>query len=591
MSIDDRDKNEEIKEEQPIVQEHIKPNYKRKLKKLLEVAVLALVAGLIFGLAVRLVLGDRVKSILGNDEGQESVNKDKRSEVTLRPSLTSNEQKTTPAQTGKQPISFVIDEGGDRQPDDASAKTADKSSTSNDNPDDKKETATVKPENDGPESGKKGNENSEDNRQGNETQENNTADKNPVSVTPDAATVPDDGKGENEITDNPDLQSADKNTDTDGDNGINDSSDGDGQDGSDIPDANDGSGNDVNPDDNGGEDNGEIPDDSIATPMFGADSLDGYRKLMEELHGVAEQAAGSLVGVRAVSSIVNWMGENVETVKTTVGVVAADNGVELLVVTYYDKIKGADKLVAEFADGEKAEGTLLASDENFNMAVVAVPLETIPGETIAKAAPAVFGNVSGIYPGMPIIALGSPNGVPGSVEYGYITGTDSDYYMTDAACSIFTTDITNSPESEGIIVDLNGGIVGVISRKTAANEHEGISTGISVESLVGVAQCLCNGMSRPYFGITAEDVPADALAELSLQNGIYVKEVDILSPAEVAEIHKGDIIVSFNGVDVVSVESFSALLTGNGTDEPVQIRIYRSSSKEEPELTLTVNLQ
>lgn len=588
MSIDDRDKNEEIKEEQPIVQEHIKPNYKRKLKKLLEVAVLALVAGLIFGLAVRLVLGDRVKNILRSDEEHESVNKDKRSEVTLRPSLTSNEQKTTPAQTGKQPISFVIDEGSDRQPDDTSAKTADKSSVSDAGHSDKNEKATEKPENDVPESGKSGNEISGDNKQENEIPENNTADGNPVSVTSDVTPVPDDGKGENETTDNTDVQLTDKNTDTDG---TNDSSDGDGQDGSEIQDKNDTSGKDGNPDAGDGEDTVEDPEDGITTPVFGADSLNGYRKLMEELHGVAEQAEGSLVGVRAVSSIVNWMGENVETVKTTVGVVAADNGVELLVVTYYDKIKGADKLVAEFADGEKAEGTLLASDENFNMAVVAVPLETIPGETLAKTAPAVFGNVSGIYPGMPIIALGSPNGVAGSVEYGFITGTDSDYYMTDAACSIFTTDITNSPESEGIIVDLNGGIVGVISRKTAANEHEGISTGISVESLVGVAQCLCNGMSRPYFGITAEDVPADALAELSLQNGIYVKEVDIMSPAEVAEIHKGDIIVSFNGVDVVSVESFSALLTGNGTDEPVQIGIYRSSSKEEPELTLTVNLQ
>ena len=195
MSIDDRDKNEEIKEEQPIVQEHIKPNYKRKLKKLLEVAVLALVAGLIFGLAVRLVLGDRVKNILRSDEEQESVNKDKRSEVTLRPSLTSNEQKTTPAQTGKQPISFVIDEGSDRQPDDTSAKTADKSSVSDAGHSDKNEKATEKPENDVPESGKTGNEISGDNKQENETPENNTADGNPVSVTSDVTPVPDDGKG------------------------------------------------------------------------------------------------------------------------------------------------------------------------------------------------------------------------------------------------------------------------------------------------------------------------------------------------------------------------------------------------------------
>jgi len=622
MGIDGQE-NEKLNdsEAEPVVQESIKPKYKKKLKKLLEVVVLAIVAGVVFGLTVRLFFGitpSQVNRIINQNstETEGEGTPAKRSEVTLQPagSVTAAPAPTKVADNEKQPVSF--DGNKTDKPDTNPSKPGPGQTEASDKPGDVA-SASPKPTE---AADKNQNEIAADKADGQEKTDDSeqTGDKHPVvvitSAPNDKEPVPTtsvslsgneektDGNG-SDASGNPidigndgrDETKPDGSLETTGDTANGDSdadekNDGEadtinteGTDSSDS--AEDGK---TNPDDEnnpvaGDDENGseEKTESSAVMPEF---SLESYRKLMDELHKVADEAGKGIVTIKSATSIVNWMGENVENTSETVGGIVADNGVELLIVTYYDKVKNSDRIEVTLATGSKYEGTMLATDAGYNMAVIAVPLKAIAEEELEAVKPVVFGNTANIYAGMPIIAIGSPNGSIGSVEYGYITGCGKVRYVTDGVCSLFTTDITNSTSSEGVVLNLDGELIGIISRNAAS----GTSTEISVESLLLVAQRLCNEQHMPYFGIMAEDVPESALKDLKLEHGIYVDEVSVSSPAAAADIHKGDIIVEVNNISIGSVKDFSSILMDTEAGEAIDVKIFRSSQMANPELVISV---
>lgn len=623
MGIDGQE-NENIKEAEPVVQESIKPRYKKKLKKLLEVVVFAIIAGVIFGLTVRFVFGitpSEVSRLINKDNEVELTESSaKRSEVTLQPAVSTTAVPEPAKEDGmeKQPVSLVDNStvkdtassdtpvkdednkaGGevnpgnaadiDNRPIDDKGSTAAEgdrpSNTDNEQPGDKPAIVVITPVKNDEEPvptttvSLNGN---EDNSGSGSEEVSPEGDGTPAVTITDNDSTDDNGQSENDGTGQAVEGASEDSTGEDRETSDNtaevDANAGNESDSSSA-------GTDVTgTEDEDGKGSNDKREDTVA-PVF---SLEAYRQLMDELHAIASDAGKGLVAIKATTSIVNWMGENVENTVDTIGGIVADNGVELLIVTYYDKLKGADSIEVALGTGSKYEASLLAGDAGYNMAVIAVPLKEISADELENITTVKFGSTSDIYAGMPIIAIGSPNGNMGSVEYGYITGYGKTMYVTDGMCSLFMTDITNSQSSEGVILNLDGELIGVISRSTTAAALTGTSTEITVESLLVVAQRLCNGLKMPYFGIMAEDVPESALKELNIENGIYVDEVSSSSPAAVAEIHKGDIITAINDTSIDGVRTFSSILLEVEPGEAITVKLYRSSQKGNPEMTVTV---
>lgn len=592
MGIEDQEKNEQ-QDEKPVVQEHINPKFKKKLKKVLEVAALALVAGVVFGLSARLIFNVTGDSFFrSEDEHKEAENAGKRNEVNLWPTADSvPTTRPTQAETEKQAVSLSDNLTSDKKNTVTVAQT----------------TVTEIPENDKTNDGKtdagqpgkdKGTENDGKSDGVSDKAEITGAGPENANAAPGENTDPSGTEGmpeegekvslveinpRHDDNENEEIQNPDETQNNPQKNGEDDIDPAEGE----------GSGDALTGDGETGQgetsaESGETTEKADANPLMAANSLEGYRQLMDELHQVSSEAEKSLVMVKGITSIVNWMGETVETSNDAVGVLVADNGIELLSVTYYDKIKAADRIEVTINSGESYDATLLAYDESFNMAVVAIPMKTIPKFILDELSMVTFGNTDSMYAGMPIIAIGSPNGNNGSVEYGYVTGCGPEFYVVDGVCNLFTTDFSHSEASEGLVLNLDGELIGVISRGTAASQLTGTGTGITVESLVQVAECLCNGTKRPHIGVIAENIPDSALKELKLEHGIYVNEVETVSPAANAEIHKGDIILSVNGTDIDSVEAFSSLLMQNNSNSEMEILLYRSSRKGEPELKVKV---
>ena len=155
--------------------------------------------------------------------------------------------------------------------------------------------------------------------------------------------------------------------------------------------------------------------------------------------------------------------------------------------------------------------------------------------------------------------------------------------------SVFTTDIYLSPGGDGIVSDLQGRLVGLISYSEDGSEGMNRVTGI--DSLKPLILKLLNGGGIPYFGIRSENIPADVRIEMGIENGIYVNEAFAGSPAAAAGIKKGDVIESINDETIESVAQFYELLLGLDGDTELSVGIFRASREEEPRSVETVILK
>ncbi len=322
------------------------------------------------------------------------------------------------------------------------------------------------------------------------------------------------------------------------------------------------------------------PDDKPTATPAAEDPIAVYLKMISQMRDLAGQASESLVRVYAVTSGVNWMDESIETRTERTGILVADNGVELLILAEYSALSAADRIEVEFRDGSISEGIIYSADPDTGLAVIGVELTNISASTAAACKYVSLGDSDKVAEGEPVIALGRPNGYYGAVEFGFVSHTGLAKYFIDGVNCGFTTDIVSGENADGIVIDLEGKLVGLI-----VSEPEGGNITLSavyINSVKTLLLKLVNANPIPYFGVRAENVPADILKGMGLENGIYVNEVIAASPAADAGVKKGDVIVGIDDITIGSVTDFYEYIFSLEEGSTVRLDIYHSGMRDEP---------
>ncbi|MBR5732659.1 MAG: serine protease, partial [Lachnospiraceae bacterium] len=213
-------------------------------------------------------------------------------------------------------------------------------------------------------------------------------------------------------------------------------------------------------------------------------------------------------------------------------------------------------------------------------AVIEVELTDISASTVATCKYVSLGDSDNVSEGEPVIALGRPNGYYGAVEFGFVSHTGLTKYFIDGVHFGFTTDIVSGSSSDGMVIDLEGKLVGLIV-PDAEGERITISA-VYINSVKTLLLKLLNGNSLPYFGVRAENVPKDILIGMGLENGIYVNEVIAASPAAEAGVKKGDVIVGIDDIKIESVTDFYEYIFSLEEGSTVRVDIYHSGMRDEP---------
>ena len=355
---------------------------------------------------------------------------------------------------------------------------------------------------------------------------------------------------------------------------------------------------DEKPDDKTGEDVEDIPDDSIPEVITQVVEtvekdleIEDYTKLYQQIGDVATEAERAMVTVTGISANTDWFMNVYENKHTCAGIILAENGKEMLILTRNSVIKTCDSIMVTFCNGEKYDAVLKKSDPNTDMTIVAVDLEKISDRTKEDCKLAELGSTKNSQiDGTPVIAIGDPLGVSESMAMGQITSHTSVRDMTDTNVSLLTTDIYGSSNASGVIINMSGKVLGIITQDGASTDAKNLICGYAISDLKDRLEKLSNGQEIAYLGIVGLDVTEDISEEYDVPVGAYVRQVVIDSPAMEAGIQNGDVIVKLGTTDITSYNDYKDAMLKCQPEDLMMVTVKRKGRMEYVELSYEITL-
>ena len=289
-------------------------------------------------------------------------------------------------------------------------------------------------------------------------------------------------------------------------------------------------------------------------------TVEDYMVLYANFRGLAKDVQKSLVTVTALNNDVDWFNEEYQNRGQCSGMIIGDNGVELLVLTKYSNIESCDGINVTFVDDTIVNAVLKKYDVTTNLAVISINLSDISENTKAKIVKATLGNSIRLEAGTPVLAIGRADGSEDSMKVGTLTSTHNKQSVVDAEYTILVTDMMKNAGADGILINLNGEVIGIMQEQHLSSNMENVLTAYGISDIKSLLEHLSNNQDIAYLGIKGVSVTNEALKS-GVPSGVYVTEVQIDSPAMKGGIQSGDVIQAINGQKVLSMSELSDVLS------------------------------
>ena len=290
------------------------------------------------------------------------------------------------------------------------------------------------------------------------------------------------------------------------------------------------------------------------------------------------------------------------------GIIIGQNDTELLIVTNNHVVSGAKELSVYFnSDGQDADednvisAKIKGTDEENDLAVIAVEKSDIPEETMKEIKIAQLGSSDDLVVGEQVVAIGNALGYGQSVTSGWVSALNRDISTEDSEASgLIQTDAAINPgNSGGALLNMSGEVIGINAAKYADSQVEGMGYAIPISKAEPILEELMNRETRDkvedsskvgYMGIKAADLTTEAIQMYNMPAGAFLTEVTEGGAADKAGIKKGDIIVKLDGQKVSGKDDLVSKLQYYESGETIEVVIARADSGEYKEQTVEVTL-
>ena len=246
-------------------------------------------------------------------------------------------------------------------------------------------------------------------------------------------------------------------------------------------------------------------------------------------------------------------------------------------------VSGAKRIAVTTLDGRRLPAHLVGDDPDTDLAVV-----RIHGEDLQ---PVAFGDSSSLKVGQIAVAVGNPYGFDCTVTAGVVSALGrslrtktgrlvDDVVQTDAAL--------NPGNSGGPLCDSAGRVIGVNTAMILPAQGICFAIAINTVSFV-VGKLIHEGrIRRSFLGVAGQNVPLHRRVVrfhgLTLESAVFVISVEPKSPAAVAGLRDGDLIVAYGDNPIGGIDDLHRLLTEERAGIAAPLTVLRGTER----LTLTV---
>ncbi len=320
--------------------------------------------------------------------------------------------------------------------------------------------------------------------------------------------------------------------------------------------------------------------------------VENYKQIYSALSDYVNELNKYMVTVTGVTSNIDWFNNVQESKNQASGVLFYNNGKELLALVDYTPLENAEKLSMTFYNGFYLDAEVKGIDATTNLAVVAVSLEEmdpvflVEGVRLATLGTSNIKNIVGI----PIVALGRPMGTNNSLGYGMITSISSQSSSADTNYKILQTDIIGSQNACGVLFNMQKQVVGIITNNATGSDMKNMVTAYGISELKKRIEKMSNGQKIAYMGISGVDVTKEANEELGVPYGAYITEIDMDSPAMLAGIQQGDVLVQLADKKISNYTEYTNMLMQLQAGETVEVMVMRQAQDAYKEMKFSIVL-
>ena len=254
-----------------------------------------------------------------------------------------------------------------------------------------------------------------------------------------------------------------------------------------------------------------------------------------------------------------------------------------IIVTNNHVIADAEDIIVRVNGDKEFKAKVIGADPLSDIAVLQL-------DTKEKFIPVKFGDSDKARIGDWVIAIGNPFGLGGTVTSGIISARNrsiglsryEDYIQTDASI--------NSGNSGGPLFDMNGDVIGINTAILGRNGSIGIGFSIPSNSAkIVIDQLIKFGETkRGWLGVRIQDVTKEIadVEKLNEPKGALVASVAQNSPSEKAGVKAGDIILEFNGEEIIEMKELPIIVARTEVGKKVKVKIWRNKKEIIKTITL-----
>jgi len=262
------------------------------------------------------------------------------------------------------------------------------------------------------------------------------------------------------------------------------------------------------------------------------------------------------------------------------GVVLTANGD---ILTNNHVVAGSRELTVTLQDGSELPATVVGSSPSYDIAVIRV-------QGASGLTPAAIGDSNSLQVGQPVVAIGSPRGLTGTVTTGIVSALDRTVTVQgeDGQAVVYNGLQTDAPinqgNSGGPLVNLDGQLVGINSAIETTGQNAGsigLGFAIPIDQARRVAQEIMNTgtATKPVLGVQGSIATNN-------DDGAQIAAVQPGSPAEAAGLRTGDVVTKVGDAPVADFADLMARVGAHAPGEQVALTVTNGGAERTVNVTL-----